>query len=192
MNTLASQFFRSFFLVSLLLFPLRGLGSEVPPTQNCRLRVMDTRELTLSADVIARVKVRKVKTISHPQYAQLANLDVVEMIKGDSRVKELNIWGMSKIYCALDTYVRGQEMLVFLVSDHTLYRTLNWQYGQFLLGEPKIKGWRAYNNDTLVMVERTYEEAKAEIVAYLESVRQTSGETPQNQLVRPEDVKPQP
>ncbi|MBX7219142.1 MAG: hypothetical protein K1Y36_04285 [Blastocatellia bacterium] len=166
---------KAFILCCFLFFsPL--CAAETNASQ-CRLRVMDARELTVQADLIARVRVKKAKDIRDPLYGQIATLEVVEVIKGDPRLKEVTVWAMTKIYCATDAYVRGQEFLVFLAHEQTLYRTLNFQYGQFLIGGPTIKGWRTPNPDASAAPEKTYEQIKNEIQIYLEPLR-PQGETP--------------
>lgn len=136
------------------------------------MRVMDARELTLGADFIARVRVREVKKIRHPTYSQLATLDVVEVIYGDPRRKELKVWSGSNVYCATDGYVAQQEMLVFLIRDQTLFRTFNWQYGQFLMSADTVEAWRT-NPPTggTILGPKPLEEVRREIQGYFEESR---------------------
>ncbi|MGQ9897226.1 MAG: hypothetical protein ACUVR8_06690 [Acidobacteriota bacterium] len=108
---------------------------------------MDARELVLSADLIARVRVRATKNIRHPMYGQLATLDILEVIYGDPRRQEVRVWAMSTSYCARDAYVPQQEMLVFLARDQTLFHTVNWQYGQFLVNGSTVEDWRGNSGE---------------------------------------------
>ncbi|MCS7080372.1 MAG: hypothetical protein NZ585_10020 [Chloracidobacterium sp.] len=113
----------------------------------CNMRVMDVRELTLSADLIARVRVRSTKSIRNPMYGQLAVLEILEVIYGDPRWREVRVWAMSTTYCARDVYTPQQEMLVFLARDQTLFHTVNWQYGQFLMTNDTVEDWRGRTGD---------------------------------------------
>lgn len=153
---------------------------QADTASQCRLRVMDARELTVQADLISRVRVKKVKAIRDPMYGQLVTLEILEILKGDTRLKEVTVWAASKVYCAMDIYVKGQEFLVFLTYEQTLYRTLNWQYGQFLMGEPTIKGWRTPGTDPNAIPEKTFEQIKAEIQTFLEDARNPNGEPSPN------------
>lgn len=166
-----------FFLLSVsLIFSLFHHAES--GTSQCRLRVMEVRELTQQADLIARVRVKKVREIHDPLYGQFATLEVVEMIKGDPRLKEVTVWAKSKTYCATDSYERGQEFLVFLAHEQTLYRTLNYQYGQFLLNDATIKGWRTPGADLDALPDRVYDQVKAEIQGYIEASRQSENGNP--------------
>lgn len=127
-----------FFLIALLCVALQSVAVGA----QCNMRVMDTRELVLSADLIARVRVRATKSIRNPMYGQLATLEIIEVIYGDPRWQEVRVWAMSTTYCARDTYAPQQEMLVFLARDQTLFHTVNWQYGQFLITGDTVEDWR--------------------------------------------------
>lgn len=111
------------------------------------MRVMETRELVLSADLIARVRVRSTKNIRNPMYGQLATLEIIEVIYGDPRRQEVRVWAMSTTYCARDAYAPQQEMLVFLARDQTLFHTVNWQYGQFLMSGETVEEWRGRSGE---------------------------------------------
>ncbi len=119
----------------------------VPVDAQCNMRVMDTRELVLSADLIARVRVRSTKSIRNPMYGQLATLEIIEVIYGDPRRQEVRVWAMSTTYCARDAYAPQQEMLVFLARDQTLFHTVNWQYGQFLMNGDTVEDWRGRSGE---------------------------------------------
>ncbi len=166
-ETVTSPRMRSILIFCLLL--LAPVFSQ-PADAQCRMRVMDARELTLGSDVIARVRVREVKKIRHPVYSQLATLELTEVIFGDPRQKELKVWAGSNIYCATDKYEPQQEMLVFLVRDQTLFRTNNWQYGQFAISADLVEGWRSVSQTgTAVSGPKSVEEVRKEIFGYFEA-----------------------
>jgi|AFSR01.1.fsa_nt_gi hypothetical protein len=130
------------------LFWLSFFSSPILVDAQCTMRVMDTRELVLNADLIARVRVRATKNIRNPMYGQLATLEIREVIYGDPRHQEVRVWAMSTTYCARDVYVPQQEMLVFLERDQTLFHTVNWQYGQFLINGETVEDWRGRSPGT--------------------------------------------
>ncbi len=173
-------------IVSVLFFLL-----PAPVDAQCNMRVMDTRELVLSADLIARVRVRSTKSIRNPMYGQLATLEIIEVIYGDPRRQEVRVWAMSTTYCARDAYAPQQEMLVFLARDQTLFHTVNWQYGQFLMSGDTVEDWRgrpgevADGGATTMAAgaserrgeaprgqPRSFAEVKQEILTLLEEARQ--------------------
>lgn len=143
-----------------------------PSFAQCRIRIMDVRELTLQADLILRVKVGKVKAVRTPMYGQLATLDVIEVIYGDARIKQVQVWALSNTYCAMDSYAPEQEMLVFLVRDQTLYKTLNLQYGEFSISNGvTVEGWRGDFNNPGLTYSKNFSDVKREVLGYLEDVR---------------------
>ncbi len=139
---------KALFLSLLLAFFVSCLPA--PSFAQCRIRIMDVRELTLQADLILRVKVGKVKAVRTPMYGQLATLDVIEVIYGDARIKQVQVWALSNTYCAMDSYAPEQEMLVFLVRDQTLYND--------------------FNNPALTS-SKNFSDVKREVLGYLEDVR---------------------
>ncbi len=151
------------------------------------MRVMDARELTLNADLIARARVRSVKSIRNPMYGQVAVLELVEVIYGDPRRREARVWAMSATYCARDAYAPQQEMLVFLARDQTSFHTVNWQYGQFLMTNDTVEDWRSRADGNGVATPasdgrrpdaplgrpRPFAEVKQEILTLLEEARRS-------------------
>lgn len=104
---------------------------------------MPIDELSTRADAILRGRVVKVEKARYlGTYTQLATLEVTDIIKGDSRMKEVKVWGGSQIVNANDFLDKGLVVLVFLVREQTFFRTLNYQYGQFLIEGETVKGWR--------------------------------------------------
>jgi len=129
------------------------------------LRVMPIEELARGATFIGRVKVVKVENINYRgAYGQIATVVPTEVIDGDSKLKKVNILSKSNVQCAEDAYVVGQEMLVFLVPADSLFRTLNFQYGQFLIAGNVVRGWRDKANKP---VDRLYADAQKEIECVL-------------------------
>ncbi|OYT70103.1 MAG: hypothetical protein CFK52_12050 [Chloracidobacterium sp. CP2_5A] len=174
---------RAFALLSL--FSLFSPLSSFAPAQ-CNMRVMDTRELILNADLIARVRVRSAKSIRNPMYGQVAVLEILEVIYGDPRRREARVWAMSTTYCARDAYAPQQEMLVFLARDQTSFHTVNWQYGQFLMSNDTVADWRGRAGENAVAPmatesrrpdaplgqPRPFAEVKREILTLIEEARQ--------------------
>ncbi|MFQ3640834.1 MAG: hypothetical protein SNJ62_12605 [Chloracidobacterium sp.] len=167
---------------TLLFFPFFAK----PAVSQCNMRVMDTRELVLNADLIARVRVRSTKNIRNPMYGQVAVLEILEVIYGDPRRREVRVWAMSTTYCARDAYAPQQEMLVFLARDQTSFHTVNWQYGQFLVTNDIVEAWRGRSAESATTLAATrqpdaplgqplpFTEVKQEILTLLEEVRQSS------------------
>lgn len=145
---------------SILSLSIGGLAQS----RNC-LRVMPADELTRSAALIARVKVVKTERVSYEGiYTQLATLAPLEVIEGDFTLKKVFVFARSNFRCAEDNYVEGQEMLVFLVPERSLYHTLNFQYGQFLVSNDVVKGWRNKANN---QIDKIYSDVRQEIEGYL-------------------------
>jgi len=152
-----------------------SFGTPAGLSQNrACLRIMPIAELTKSASFIGRVKVIKVENINYRgSYAQIATVSPTEVIDGDFTLKKLNILSRSNVPCAEDNYVLGQEMLVFLVPADSLYTTLNFQYGQFLIVGNVVRGWRDKDNKP---VDKLYPDAEKEIECILNPVQPPAGE----------------
>jgi hypothetical protein len=143
-------------IIGILLVTSVGLSQNRP----C-LRVMPIEELAKGATFIGRVKVVKVEHINYRgAYGQLATVVPSEVIDGDFTLKKLSILSKSNVQCADDNYVVGQEMLVFLVPADSLFTTLNFQYGQFLIANNVVRGWRDKANKP---VDKLYADALKEI-----------------------------
>jgi hypothetical protein len=65
-------------------------------------------------------------------------------------------------------YEAKQEMLVFLRPEDSLFRTMNFQYGEFQIIGDLVKGWRDKNNNN---VDKPYAEVRKEIEEYLKLLR---------------------
>lgn len=153
-------------------------------SRNC-LRLMHVDELARNATWIGRVKVRKADKANYRgSYSQLASLQPLEVIEGDFTLKELNVLALSTVRCAEDNYIKDQELLVFLEPQESLFRTLNFQYGQFLIANDIVKGWRDANNN---LVDKPYAEVRKEILTYI-----NAAQTPKSQEPPPQPSAQQP
>jgi len=162
-------------VVASLIVAILVEGAGGFPQNRACLRVMPIDELARGASFIGRVKVVKVEKINYRgSYGQLATVTPVEVIDGDIRLKKISILSKSNIQCAEDDYIVGQEMLVFLVPADSLFRTLNFQYGQFLIAGNVVRGWRDKNNKP---VDKLYVDAQKEIECIL-NPNQTPSQTP--------------
>ena len=172
-------------LVLILALPLLVLPG-LAQTRNC-LRIMPMDEITRSSTLIARVKVYRAEKAKYKgSFFQVAILRPVDVIEGDFTLKDMNVLARSNVRCAEDNYIEAQEMLVFLEPEDSLFHTVNYQYGQFLIAGEIVKGWRDQNNKP---VDKPYTEVRQEILAYVNAVRTPKTETTQ-QPAQP--VKPLP
>jgi hypothetical protein len=138
------------------------------------VRIVPMDELARGASFIGRVKVTKVESINYRgMYAQLATVVPTEVIDGDFTIKKLNILARSNVPCAEDNYVVGQEMLVFLVPEDSLFKTFDFQYGQFLIVGNVVRGWRDKANKP---VDKLYGEAEKEVEYALNPTQPPAGE----------------
>jgi len=129
------------------------------------LRIMSPEELSRKAAFIARIKVtRSEKANYYGMYSQLVTAAPIDVVEGDDRLTQINILARSAVQCAEDEYTTKEEMLVFLAPEGTLYRTLDFQYGQFLIVGDTVKNWRDKANNTS---DKPYAEVRKEVEAYL-------------------------
>ena len=168
------------FIIALPLIALQGVAQS----RNC-LRIMPMDELTRNSVLIGRVKVQKADKANYRgSFSQIVILRPVDVIEGDFTLKQINVLARSNVRCAEDNYIEGQEMIVFLEPEDSLFHTVNFQYGQFPVVNEIVKGWRDANNKP---IDKPYEEVRQEILAYINAVRNPKPETPQPQ---PTPVKP--
>lgn len=154
-----SAIYRQLRLCFLLTLILAFLFSPAASAQ-C-LRIMPNEELAQSATMICRVRVLKTEKARYEGiYNQLATLQVLEVVNGDTNTKELRVWAQTQTYCANDSYAVGQEMLVFLIRETTFYKTLNYQYGEFAISNETVQGWRDKDKNP---ANKPYAEVVAEI-----------------------------
>ena len=146
------------FALPLLVLP--GLAQS----RNC-LRVMPVDEVTRNSILIVRAKVHRAEKAKYKgMFNQTAVLRPVDVIEGDFTLTDINVLSRSNVRCAEDNYTKDQEMLVFLEPQDSLFHTVNYQYGQFLIVGEIVKGWRDKENKP---VDKPYTEVRQEIVKYV-------------------------
>jgi hypothetical protein len=172
------------FLAIVLLTALATPGLAQRPC----LRIMLISELVQNASLIARVKVLRTENVKfRGSYGQLATIHPVDVLEGDFTLKEINVLARSNVQCAEDSYTHGQEMLVFLVREESLFRTVNFQYGQFPIVGEVVKGWRDKANKPM---DKPYAEVAQEIDTYVNSGREAPGEVPPAESLETKPPKP--
>lgn len=168
-----------------LMIALPLLALPVFAQSRACLRVMPPDELTRNSIFIARVKTYRVDKANYRgMFSQIATLRPVDVIEGDFTLKEINVFARSNVPCAEDNYVKEQEMLIFLEPVGSLFRTLNFQYGQFPIVEEVVKGWRDKSNRP---VDKPYAEVRREIEAYLNAIH-----SPPSEGTQPTPTPPPP
>src|SRR5580704_16437190 len=149
------------------------------------LRIMTPEELSRKASLIARIKVtRAEKANLYGMFAQLVTATPLSVMEGDNRPAQINILARSNVQCAEDEYTTKQEMLVFLAPEGSIYKTLDFQYGEFLIVGDTVKNWRDKANKPS---DKPYEEVRAEIEAYI-----TAAHTPPVAPGTPPTTEPPP
>ncbi|HJQ26861.1 MAG TPA: hypothetical protein VKA60_23300 [Blastocatellia bacterium] len=172
-------------LIAFALLVLPGFAQS----RSC-LRLMPADELTRNATWIGRVRVRRADKANYRgSYGQIATLQPIDVIEGDFTLKELNVLARTTVRCAEDSYTNEQEMLVFLEPEDSLFHTLNFQYGQFLIVNDIVRGWRDQNNHP---VDKPYAEVRKEILAYINAAQSPpkSQEPPQPSAQQPAHKPP--
>jgi hypothetical protein len=176
-------------LVFIIALPVVLVAASAQP-RSC-LRVMPMDELIRSSTLIARVTVQKVSRANYRgAFNQVATLLAKDVIDGNTSLQQINVLSKSTVACANDVYQKNQEMLVFLVPEDSLYSTQNFQYGQFLIVEEVVKGWRDAANN---VADKPYLEVRKEIEDYLKALRnqnQPPTQPPQPPLVIPQPNQP--
>jgi hypothetical protein len=151
--------------ISLVVGLLLGVLPSIGLPHAC-LRIMTPEELSRKASFIARIKVFDAGKANFDMYFQLATAKTVDVMEGDSSLKQVSILARSGVQCAQDQYAAKQEMLVFLVPEGSLFKTLNFQYGQFQIEGEIVKGWRDKANKP---VDKPYADVRKEIEAYVDA-----------------------
>ena len=165
-------------MIALPLLVLPGFAQS----RTC-LRIMPVDELTRNSIFIARVKTYRVDKANYRGiFGQIARLRPVDVIEGDFTLREINVFARSNVPCAEDNYVKDQEVLIFLEPVESLFRTLNFQYGQFPIEGDVVKGWRDKANRP---VDKPYAEVRREIEAYLNAIHSPPSEGPSPPTVTP-------
>jgi hypothetical protein len=158
-------------LIALALLALTGFAQS----RNC-LRIMPADELARNAIWIGRVKVRRADKANYRgSFTQVAILQPLDVIEGDFTLKELNVLAQSIVRCAEDNYVKDQDVLVFLEPQDSLFHTLNYQYGQFLVVNDVVKGWRDAQNNP---VDKPYADVRKEVLAYINAAQTPKTQEP--------------
>jgi hypothetical protein len=161
-------------LIALIALPLLVLAGFAQ-SRNC-LRLMHADELTRNAIWIGRVKVRKADKANYRgSFSQVATLQPLDVIEGDFTLKELNVLAQSTVRCAEDIYLKDQDVLVFLEPQDSLFHTLNFQYGQFLVVNEVVKGWRDANNN---LIDKPYADVRKEIITYVNAAQTPKSQEP--------------
>ena len=136
---------------------------------------MTVEELTRNAAMIARVKVIRTENVNRRgPFSQIAVVQPVDVIDGDYTLKQLNVAARTNVRCAEDEYKQGQDMLIFVVSEGGLFRTLNFQYGQFEIAGETVKGWRDKTNK---IGDKPYGEVRKELESILNPGKPKSAPT---------------
>jgi len=170
-----------FLLMALPLLALPGLAQS----RNC-LRVMSVDEMTRNSILIARVRVQKIEKANYRgSFSQVAFLRPVDVIEGDFTLKLISVLARSNVRCAEDNYINEQEMLVLLEPEDSLFHTVNYQYGQFLIANEIVKGWRDANNKP---IDKPYADVRQEILGYINAARSSKPDVPPPPPTKP--IKP--
>ncbi|KAF0248803.1 MAG: hypothetical protein FD167_1792 [bacterium] len=130
------------FILSLFVLVLFTINLAAQTLGISGMRVMPVDELSLRADVVVRAKVKKVEKASYLDYTQLATLQVTDIVKGDSRLKEVRVWSGTQNINANDSFSKDNDVLIFLVHEQTFYRLLNFQFGIFPIEGETVRNWR--------------------------------------------------
>jgi hypothetical protein len=162
--------------LALIIAPLLLVAGGMAQSRSC-LRVMPMDELIRSSIWIGRVKVKKVsKANFRGMFGQVAILQAGDIIDGNITLNEVHVLAKSNVPCAMDIYEAKQEALVFLVPEESLFRTNNFQYGEFPIVNDLVKGWRDKSNNP---IDKPYAEVRKEIESYLRLLRNQQGQPPQ-------------
>ena len=169
--------------LALIIAPLLLVGAGVAQSRSC-LRTMPIDELIRTSIWIGRVKVHKTDKASYRgAYSQIAYLRALDIIDGNFSLEQVSVLARSNVPCAADVYVKKEEMLVFLAPESSLFRTQNFQFGQFLIVNDVVLGWRDRANN---LVDKPYPDVRKEIEAYLKVIRH------QEPVAPPKPIKPKP
>jgi len=156
------------------------------------LRVMTIEELVRNSIMIGRAKVHKVDRVRYRgQYGQIAVLVPSDVITGDYTIREVNVLAHSNISCADDIYKENDDVLVFLEPEDSLFHTVNYQYGCFLIQGNIVKDWRDHGNKSC---DKPYGEVRDEIMRYVNKLHKPPTQTPPQtppQTQKPPQTPPQ-
>ncbi|MBI4854503.1 MAG: hypothetical protein HY819_22120 [Acidobacteria bacterium] len=175
-------------ILSLFILVLFTINLAAQTLGGSGMRVMPVDELSLRADVIVRAKVKKVEKASYLDYTQLATLHITDIIKGDSRLKEVRVWSGTQNINANDSFSKDNDVIIFLVHEQTFYRLLNFQFGIFPIEGETVRNWRfaippnpnpnetnnnaePIENTPFGLIDKGYTEVRKEIAVTLRSVK---------------------
>lgn len=144
------------------------LGVLAPAHADAQLRVMTPVELASNATLIARARVISTDESDYSDFQQIARLELVDVIEGDFTIRDIRVAAKSLIAFTNDRYEKKEEWLVFLRQDGGFYRTVNYQYGQFLLEGEIVKNWRNADN---VATDKPYYSVREEIEQIMAGIR---------------------
>ena len=144
------------------------LGVLAPAHADAQLRVMTPVELASSATLIARARVIDTDESDYSDFRQIAELELVDVIEGDFTIGEVRVAAQSLVAFTNDHYKKKEEWLVFLSQEAGFYRTVNYQYGQFLIEGEVVKNWRNADN---VAADMPYYSVREEIEQIMAGIR---------------------
>lgn len=170
-------------LIALLVFSL----SPAVGVADC-LRVMSPDELVGNALLIARARVDDIDDCEWGASRDVAELELDDVIFGDTTLKKVHVGARSLTACADDRYEEDEEVLVFLARDGGLYQTVNLQFGRFRIEGDTVRGWRRPDGTT---VDAPFSQVRAEIRSMLETVHTPSSPTAPT-VNKPAQVAPAP
>lgn len=147
--------------------------------EKLQFHIMSIEELVFNSDIIAKVKVIKTTPVyfrfKDDIYAQLANLRVIELLKGMYNDKVIEVYARNENVISEDEalYEIYDELVVFLKKDDNHYFTLNDRFGQMPIYNKMITNWRIKNEGKLVLdVSLPYPDVKKNIQKILLSMKQ--------------------
>jgi hypothetical protein len=107
---------------------------------------MPADELIGHSLLIARAHVDDVDDSDFGVNRRIVELELDEVLLGDTTLRKVRVGAFSMIPCATDTYEEDEEVLVFLARDGGLYQTVNLQYGRFSIEGDTVIHWRGVDN----------------------------------------------
>ena len=152
----------------LCLLVVLALALSAPSFAGPNLRVMTPAELVANSVIIARVRVVDVDESDWGDFKQVATLELVDVVEGDYTLDRVRVAARSLLAYTNDRYAKKEEWLVFLAHEGGLYRTVNYQYGQFRIEGDVVRGWRTDEN---VTVDKPYYSVREEIERLVTDMR---------------------
>jgi hypothetical protein len=144
------------------------VAAAVPAHAGPNLRIMAPAELVASSVIIARARVVDVDESDWADFKQVVTLELVDVIEGDFTLERVRVAARSLVAYTNDRYAKKEEWLVFLSHEAGLYRTVNYQYGQFRIEGDVVRAWRNAEN---VAADKPYYSVREEIERLLTEMR---------------------